>query len=110
MRVKDNLDLYYESLEALLVKNEKENAFPEYFYNSFLAGKNSVYRKELSEVKVFDEEWISTLESYFPSIDKILRNPTSAIRYENEVVDVERAKRVTSESVRHLAANSHFIR
>lgn len=110
MRVKDDLDLYYESLEALLVKNEKENAFPEYFYNSFLAGKNSVYRKELSEVKVFDEEWISTLESYFPSIDKILRNPTSAIRYENEVVDVERAKRVTSESVRHLAANSHFIR
>jgi exonuclease SbcC len=110
MRVKDDLDLYYESLEALLVKNEKENAFPEYFYNSFLAGKNSVYRKELSEVKVFDEEWISTLESYFPSIDKILRNPTSAIRYENEVVDVERAQRVTSESVRHLAANSHFIR
>ena len=110
MRVKDDLDLYYESLEALLVKNEKENAFPEYFYNSFLAGKNSVYRKELSEVKVFDEEWISTLESYFPSIDKILRNPTSAIRYENEVVDVERAKRTTSESVRHLAANSHFIR
>jgi hypothetical protein len=110
MRVKDDLDLYYESLEALLVKNEKENAFPEYFYNSFLAGKNSVYRKELSEVKVFDEEWISTLESYFPSIDKILRNPTLAIRYENEVVDVERAKRVTSESVRHLAANSHFIR
>ena len=110
MRVKDNLDLYYESLEALLVKNEKENAFPEYFYNSFLAGKNSVYHKELSETKVFDEEWISTLESYFPSIEKILRNPTSAIRYDNEVVDVERAKKTTAESVRHLASHTHFIR
>ena len=110
MRVKDNLDLYFESLEALLAKNESENAFPEYFYNSFLAGKNNVYHKELSETKVFDEEWIATLESYFPSIEKILRNPNSSIRYDRVVVDVERAKKITSESVRHLASHTQYIR
>lgn len=110
MRVKDNLDLYYESLEALLAKNESENAFPEYFYNSFLAGKNSVYRKELSETKVFDEEWIATLESYFPSIERILRNPNSTIRYDRQVVDVERAKKTNSESIRHLASHTQYIR
>lgn len=110
MRVKDNLDLYFESLEALLAKNESENAFPEYFYNSFLAGKNNIYHKELSETKVFDEEWIATLESYFPSIEKILRNPNSSIRYDRVVVDVERAKKITSESVRHLASHTQYIR
>ncbi|HKM29502.1 MAG TPA: hypothetical protein VJZ51_01930 [Bacilli bacterium] len=110
MRVKDDLDKYYESLEAVLVKSEDESAFPEYFYNSFLAGKNTVYWKEISETKIFDEEWITTLESYFPSIERILQNPTSAIRYDREVVDIERARKITSESVRHLASHTQYIR
>ncbi|MDD3171366.1 MAG: cell envelope integrity protein TolA [Bacilli bacterium] len=110
MRVKDDLDRYFESLNNILAKNEAENAFPEYFYNSFLAGKNNLYRKELSETKVFDEEWIGTLESYFPSIDKIIKNPKSTIRYDREVVDIERAKKTNAESVRHLASHTQYIR
>lgn len=110
MRTKDELDKYYENLEDILIQNEANSAFPEFFYNSFLAGNNKIYHKEISETKVFEEDWVNTLESYFPSIDRIITNPKSTIRYDNEVVDIERAKKTNAESVRHLASHTQFIR
>ena len=36
--------------------------------------------------------------------------PKSGLRYEQEVTAIEKAKRVNSDSVRHLAANTHLIK
>jgi hypothetical protein len=50
------------------------------------------------------------LKDYFPSIDKIVRNPKSVLRYDEEITIIEKAKKVTSQSIRHLAANSQLIK
>ena len=109
MEKRDDLDKYFSYLDENLFKNEGQE-FPSYFKNAYQAGDNTLYQKNISETKIFDDEWITTLESYFPSIDNITRNPRSFIKYYNEIVDVERAKKTNAESVRHLASHTQFVR
>ena len=109
MEKRDDLDKYFSFLNNTLFKNEGQE-FPSYFKNAYLAGDNTLYQKNISETKIFDDEWITTLESYFPSIDNITRNPRSFIKYYSEIVDVERAKKTNAESIRHLASHSQFVR
>jgi len=109
MKIRDDLDKFYNNIVDTLKTDESKEGFSEYFYNSFLAGDNVIYQKSIAEIKNFDNEWIDTLESYLPSIDKILRNPKSTIRYDEEVVPIEKAKKINSKSIRHLAANTHLI-
>lgn len=107
---KDDLYLFYNNITKFL-KNEQENqAFTNYFYNSFLAGDTTVYQRNIAEFKNFDKDWIEKLESYIPSIDNIIRNPKSTLRFDEEIVIIEKAKKVTSTSIRHLAANAHLIK
>ncbi len=96
-------------MSSLITAEEKEN-FPRYFYNSFLAGENIVYHKSIAEIKKFNDDWITTLETYFPSIDKIIGNPFSTLRQEEEIVPIEKARKVNSASIKHLAANTHLIK
>lgn len=108
----DDLDIdeYFETVSTNLDELEVDSAFAKLFYDSYLSGDRVIYQKDIIETKVFDEEWIKTLESYFPSIDKIANTPKTGIRYEQEIVPVEKAKKINSESVRHLASHTHFVK
>lgn len=109
MKERDDLDKFYNFVSDTLYSYQDQQ-FPEYFHNVYSEGDKQVYQKNISETKRFDDEWIKTVESYFPSIDRITKNPKSFIKYESSVVDIERAKKITSESVRHLASHSHLIK
>ncbi|MFP4177885.1 MAG: DUF2357 domain-containing protein [Acholeplasmataceae bacterium] len=101
---------FHELLTERLAALEKEHAFPRAFYQDFLSGKRTLRQKDITETKAFKGDWIDTLESYIPSIDRIIRNAKTTLRYDREVTDIERAKKVGSEAVRHLAQNAHMIR
>ena len=53
-------------------------------------------------------EWIDIIEETVPYIDNILRNPNRFIINEEDVVKIELARRVTVESIKHLARNTNF--
>ena len=109
MQKRDDLDRFFTELSDKLFtfRNKK---FTEYFDKIYRSGKNTIYQKNMSETKKFDAGWIKTIESYFPSIDKITRNPRSNLMYNNEIVAVEKAKKISSQSVQHLASHSHLIK
>ena len=54
-------------------------------------------------------EWLDLMEETIRYIDNILRNPNRFIINEDEVVKVELARRVTVESIKHLARNTNLI-
>jgi len=85
MRKTDELDKFYAEIIASIKDQESNAQFPEFFYNILLAGDNKIYQKVITETKRFDGEWIQTLESYFPSLDRIIKNPKSALKYEEEI-------------------------
>lgn len=107
---KDRLTKFYESYLRENKQLFEEDVFAQNMYKALLAGDTEVYQKNINENKIFDEKWIETLESYFPSIDKIMRNPKSGLMYEEDVVLIEKARKTTAQSVKHLSANTHLIR
>ena len=54
-------------------------------------------------------EWLDIMEETVPYIDNILRNPNRFIINEEDVVKIELARRVTVESIKHLARNTNLI-
>lgn len=101
---------FHKILNDQLYKIEMQTGFPNQFYQALLSGDNTLYQKNITEVKTFHEDWIKTIESYFPSIDKITRNAKSGLSYHEEIVAIERAKKTNSSSVRHLASNTHMLK
>lgn len=110
MAKKTDLMNFYDKFVEHFRSLEKNNEFSKYFYSSFLSGENQVYQKFIKETKNFDEEWITTVESYVPSLNKIVLDPMSNLKTVDEVVLVEKAKKTSSLSVRHLSANTHLIK
>lgn len=54
-------------------------------------------------------EWLELMENTVMYIDNILRNPNRFIVNEEEVVNVEKARRITVESIKHLSRNTNYI-
>lgn len=110
MKKISDLRKFHEQLTDAFYELEKEEEFPNHFYQSFLSGENTLTQKSISETKTFHEDWIGTIESYFPSLDKITKDPKSGLKYLQEVTAIEKAKKTNSDSIRHLAANTHLIK
>lgn len=64
--------------------------------------------KDIKET-VIDYGWLNVLEDTLSSIDKIVRNPRRFIVQEEDVVIVEKTKRVSQETIKHLAQHSENI-
>ena len=56
-----------------------------------------------------DFEWLEIMEDTVKYLDNILRNPNRFIVNEEEIVKVELARRITVESIRHLAKHTSNI-
>ncbi len=110
MKKNDALLEFHKELNDQLYKLEMKTDFPNQFYQSFLSGENTLYQKNITEIKTFHEDWIGTIESYFLSIDKVTRNAKSGLRYHQEIVAIEKAKKTGSDSVRHLASHTHLLK
>ena len=110
MKKLTDLRKFHRTLNDAYYDIELEQDFPNYFYQALLDGENELYQKSITEIKTFHEDWIATIESFFPSVYKIANDPKSGLRYEQEVTAIEKAKRVNSDSVRHLSANTHLIK
>ncbi|VEU80628.1 DUF2357 domain-containing protein [Haploplasma axanthum] len=110
MKRRYDLKLFYDMVINEIDNAELETDFPFYFYQAFDKGEKLVSQTLVTEIKKFDETWIKTVESYFPSIDKITKNLKSNLKYEEEIRIIEKAKKTGSKSIQHLAANTHLIK
>lgn len=104
----DLLDKFYK--KAINYVKKADNKFAEQYYQNCNGGENRFYQKNITETKFIDETWIKTLEGLVPNVDRIIRNPKHTIRYEEEIVVVEKAKKTDAASVRHLASHTGLIR
>lgn len=57
----------------------------------------------------FDYSWIDKIEETFPYLDPIIRVPKKFLAQEEEVVPVERAKKISMETIKHLAQHTNLI-
>ena len=76
----------------------------------FLNNINAILSvKKDYEKNEYDYEWIDMIDETLPYLDTILRNPKRFIINEEEVVQVEKSKKVTVESIIHLTQHTNYI-
>ena len=84
----------------------EENTSSDLFLNNI----NAILSvKKDYEKKEYDYEWIDMIDETLPYLDNILRNPKRFIINEEEVVQVEKSKKVTVESIIHLTQHTNYI-
>lgn len=76
-------------------------------FNSKVSSKMKV--KIESDKPQMESTWIEKMENTMEYLDNILRAPTRLIVNEEEVVKIEKIKKVTVESIKHLSKNAGFI-
>ena len=90
-------------------KKEK-SPLGDFLFSELKNGTRTLYNRAVRETRVFDDSFVSVLRNAFPSFMKIMRDPKKTLRYEEDMVLVEKAKKVNTESVRHLASHTHLIK
>ncbi len=78
--------------------------------DSFISKTQSSFfvKSNIKEINV-DYSWIDVLENTLGSIDKIVRNPRRFIVQEEDLVIVEKAKKVGQQTIRNLAEHCENI-
>lgn len=69
---------------------------------------NLSIESDIEEV-VCDYSWVPVIEDCIPYLDEIIRNPRRFLVQEEDIVPVEKAKKITEETVKHLAQHTNLI-
>lgn len=109
-KLEEKLEDYYNQIYNDLETKTLENEFGNYVLSRLNTAKRKVYNKTQTEIRNFDMSFLDAIESCYPALLKIMRDPKRSIRYEQEIVAVEKAKKVNSDTVRHLASHTHLIK
>ena len=70
-------------------------------------GNISLNRKLME--KVIDVSWVEAIENAIIHVDNIVRNPSRTIVDEEEIVPIALSRKITVESVKHLAQHTDLI-
>lgn len=76
------------------------------FNNNILSKYQIETNYEKNEVNF---EWLTMIEDTVRYLDNILRSPNRFIVNEEEVVQIEKARKITVESIKHLSKHTNFI-
>lgn len=101
---------YYKKLNTTIEGLNKVDDFAKQFKKLLDGSDMEFYQKERREKRVFDDSWMDEVEGIIPVIDKLTRNPRETLKKIHHVVAVERAKKIDSDTIRHLAANTQNIK
>ena len=96
---------YYE-----LLANEGNNKNYKALLDALSDGENYLRQTHRIEVKTFDDTFITELEDGLAAVSKIISNPRTFIKEEQELVEAELAKKVSTLSIRHFATHTQYIR
>ena len=78
--------------------------------NKFLKSlESSMYFKSVFSGDSLSFEWIDQIEFACPYLDIIVRNPKLTLIKEERVVNVEKSKKVTVESIKDLSRHTNYI-
>ena len=103
-----NQDMY-SKYKDLTNEYFEDDDFHKEFINAIKAGSNnySLYQRYLDYV--VDVKWVEEIEGAIIPLDNIIRNPRRFIQNLEEIVPIEQARRITNDSIRHLAQHTSMI-
>ena len=105
---KSYLELYLE-YKDYLASATSDNEFYDEMDTAIKSGTNSYSLFNRYFDKKIDLKWVEEIEACIIPLDNIIRVPRKFIVQEEEIVPIERARKITNESIRHLAQHTNMI-
>lgn len=105
---KSYLELYLEYKDSLNSLTT-DNVFYDAMENCIDTGDNKYSLFNRYFEKKIDLRWVEEIEACIIPLDNIMRVPRKFIVQEEEIVPIERARKITNESIRHLAQHTNMI-
>ena len=82
-------------------------------YDSFRSmlsyGKNTLALNRRIMEKAIDASWVEAIETGLVYVDNVMRNPRKTIENVEEVVPIALSKKITVDSIKHLAQHTDLI-
>lgn len=105
---KSYLELYLE-YKDYLASATADSEFYDEMDTAIKSGTNSYSLFNRYFDKKIDLKWVEEIEACIIPLDNIIRVPRKFIVQEEEIVPIERARKITNESIRHLAQHTNMI-
>ncbi len=105
----DTIQDLYSSFSEQMEPIQEDDRYFRYLFELAQASDTTIEQRREELEKVVDEEWLSIIEETLPSINAIIEKPRRFITTDEEVVPVSLAKKISADSVRHLAQNTQFL-
>ncbi|MBQ2805874.1 MAG: hypothetical protein IJF08_02375 [Clostridia bacterium] len=103
------LDIYYRALRELrrqTATDDKCRRFTDAVKHASDEGDCLRAQRTICHI---DEDWVYYIETHLPYVEKAIKEERQFIRREGETVDIGKAKKVSRDSVEHLARHSEMI-
>ena len=104
-----DFELLYNIYTQDFISLVKEEEFYTEFMNKARSGNSEVSYMHRFIDKQIDLTWIEAIEEAIIPLDNIIRNPRRFIVQEEEIVNIELARKISPESIRHLAQHTNMI-
>ena len=89
-----------------IVMGDSASQIPEKFYGNL---KKNVRIENTVDGNVLEFDWVDEIEKAVPYIDNIFENPKRFIVTEEEILSIEKSKKVGVATVKHLSKHTNFI-
>lgn len=99
---------WYDDFKAMTQTLDSGELFGEFDELIHSAKNTFAFNRKLME-KAIDVSWVEAIENGMIHVDNCLRNPRKTIEDVEEVVPIALSKKITVESVKHLAQHTDFI-
>ena len=101
-------DVYKDTVETTENLISRHDEFAE-ILSVLKSGVLSVNLSKKFMLKMIDETWVKAVEDSIPALDEVVRTPSHFIEETEEVLPIERTKKVTSRSLIHLSQHTDLI-
>ncbi len=109
MAQKNGIDNIYSNFWEGISAQMQKDAFCQYFLRCLQTGRNQISITQKVVERQLEGEWLHAIEETIIPLDNIIRNPRRYIKNIEEIVPIEMARNITTESVRHLAQHTNMI-
>ncbi len=104
-----HIDPIYKQYAARIIKYVASTDFYEYFMLMLENGKHTMQFSNRRVEKLVDETWVNAIEAAVKPMEEIVNNPRNFIVQEEIIVNVALAKRVTPDTIQHLAQHGSMV-
>ena len=105
----NQLDVYYRALlnyRKYTTQSNECNSLRGAIAEADTENDKIVIKRALCTI---DEEWVNVIEDGLRHVEKAIKQERQFIRSNGEVVEIEKVKHVSKESVEHLSRHSNLI-